>query len=238
MVVIGQSAYLWGMKFWPVLRHFLVITPLLLVMAPDSRADDKTPILEKPTTAKTTNTWQPLFDGKSLTGWKITNFGANGEVRAEEEQIKLEMGGELTGISYTNTDFPKVSYEIELDAMKIDGNDFFCGLTFPVKESFCSLIVGGWGGSVVGLSSLDGMDASENDTTKSRYFERKKWFHIRVRVEPERIHAWIDDDHLIDVTTKDRKVALRAGDIELSKPIGIAAWQTSAAVKNIRLRKI
>ncbi len=203
-----------------------------------AHAEDKTKVEPKPATETTTNSWQSLFDGKTLTGWKVTNFGASGDVKAEDNQIKLDMGGELTGLSYTNTDLPKVDYEVELDAMKVDGSDFFCGLTFPVKDSFCSLIVGGWGGSVVGLSSLDGMDASENDSTKSRYFEPKRWFHIRVRVENEKIHAWIDDDHLIEVTTKDRKVSLRPGDIELSKPLGIATWQTSAALKNIRLRKI
>jgi hypothetical protein len=222
-----------------VLLRRIIGVSVLLVGTLFLRAEDKSTTKEPAITAPaSTNKWQSLFDGKTLTGWKITNFGANGEVKAEDQQIKIDMGGELTGLSYTNTGLPKVDYEIELDAKKVDGNDFFCGLTFPVSSSFCSLIVGGWGGSVVGLSSLDGMDASENDTTKSRYFEKNKWFHIRVRVEAERIHAWIDDDHLIDVTTKDRKVAVRAGDIELSKPLGIATWQTSAAIKNIRVRKI
>ncbi|MDB6026688.1 MAG: hypothetical protein JWM68_2911 [Verrucomicrobiales bacterium] len=185
-----------------------------------------------------TNSWQSLFDGKTLAGWKVTNFGGAGEVHAEKGEIKLDMGGELTGISWTNGGLPTVDYEVELDAMKIDGNDFFCGLTFPVKQKFCSLIVGGWGGTVIGLSSIDGMDASENDTTKSRYLERNKWFHIRVRVEAEKIQMWLGDEQLIDVTTKDRKVGLRAGDIELSQPLGIATWQTSAALKNLRLRKL
>ena len=225
------------MKYWSVLRNGILLG---LVLTFYLHAEDKpTAKTSTPAPASTkTNSWQSLFDGKTLTGWKVTNFGANGDVKAENEQIKIDMGGELSGISYTNSGLPKVDYEVELDAMKIDGSDFFCGLTFPVKDSFCSLIVGGWGGSVVGLSSLDNLDASENDSSKNRYFEPKKWFHIRVRVEADKIHAWIDDDHLIDVSTKDRKVGLRAGDIELSKPLGIATWQTSAALKNIRLRRI
>jgi hypothetical protein len=224
------------MNFWRVLQTS-VLSISLFSLSISARAEEKAALKEKAAPANT-NSWQSLFDGKTLTGWKITNFGGNGEVKIEEQQIKLEMGGELTGISWTNKDLPKVNFEVELDAMRVDGNDFFCGLTFPVNNSFCSLIVGGWGGTVVGISSLDGMDASENDTTKSRYFERKKWFHIRVRVEAEKIQAWIGDDQVIDVTTKDRKVSVRAGDIELSKPLGIATWQTSAALKNIRLRKI
>ena len=27
---------------------------------------------------------QPLFDGKSLEGWKVTDFGGEGEVKVEE----------------------------------------------------------------------------------------------------------------------------------------------------------
>ena len=36
---------------------------------------------------------------------------------------------------------PKVDYEIELDAMKVNGSDFFVGLTFPYKESHASIIL-------------------------------------------------------------------------------------------------
>ena len=56
-------------------------------------------------------------------------------------------------------------YEVTLEAMRVDGNDFFCGMTFPAGKDPCTLIVGGWGGTVVGLSSINGMDASENETT-------------------------------------------------------------------------
>ena len=80
------------------------------------------------------------------------------------------MGDPFTGINWTN-DFPKMNYEVALDAMRVMGSDFFCGLTVPVGDTFCSLIVGGWGGSLVGISSLDGMDASENETTKFISFE-------------------------------------------------------------------
>src|SRR5687767_12288501 len=41
-----------------------------------------------------------LFDGKTLTGWKKTNFGGEGEVTVEKGQIVLEMGDPLTGITW------------------------------------------------------------------------------------------------------------------------------------------
>jgi hypothetical protein len=40
------------------------------------------------------------------------------------------------------------------------------------------------------------------------------------------------------VDTTDRKISLRAGDIESSKPFGIASYQTTAALREIRLRRV
>ncbi len=178
-----------------------------------------------------------LFNGKDLHGWRETDFGAHGEISVTNGEVKIKMGGELTGINWTNAAvLPKTNYEIELDAMKLEGNDFFCGLTFPVGKSFCSLIVGGWGGGIVGISSINGADASENDTTRNLFFERNRWYHLRVRVTPQKIMAWIDQDNVVDVEIEGRKVAMRGGDIELSVPLGIATWQTSAAFKNIKLK--
>src|SRR5207248_8556470 len=135
--------------------------------------------------------------------------------------------------NWTNA-FPKINYEFALDAMRVTGSDFFCGLTVPVGDSFCSLIVGGWGGSLVGISSLDGMDASENETSKFMNFEKGRWYRIRLRVRETKIEAWIDRQKLIDVDTTGRKISLRPGDIELSKPVGLASWQTTAVFREIR----
>ena len=196
----------------------------------------------KPETAQTapaTPAEIALFNGQDLAGWKETDFGGHGEVLVKEGVIQISMGAELTGFNWTNLAvLPKTNYEIELDAMKRDGNDFFCGLTFPVSNSFCTLIVGGWGGGVVGISSLDGGDASENDTSKSLFFERNRWYHIRLQVQPKKILVWIDEDKIVDVGIAGRKVSMRSGDIEQSIPLGIATWQTSASIKNLRLKTL
>ncbi len=177
-----------------------------------------------------------MFDGKALTGWKSTDFAGHGEVSIEEGAIRLGMGDPLTGLNWTNA-FPKASYEIRLEAMKLDGSDFFCALTFPVADSHCTLIVGGWGGGVVGLSSIDGMDASENETTQYMDFPKKRWFKIRLRVTPEKIQAWVDEKQIINQTITDRRISLRAGEIDLSRPLGIASYQTTALIKNIEWRR-
>ncbi len=180
-----------------------------------------------------------LFNGKNLDGWAVTDFGGHGEVSVENGEIKINMGSELTGVNWTNAAIlPKTNYEIELDAMRREGGDFFCGLTFPVNDSFCSLILGGWGGGVVGISSIDRMDASENETSRNLYFERNRWYHVRVQVAPQKILVWIDQEKTIDVEITGRKISMRPGDIERSVPLGIATWQTSAALKNIRLKPL
>jgi len=178
-----------------------------------------------------------LFDGKTLSGWKSANFGGEGEVSVRDGRIVLEMGSSMTGITWTGGELPLTRYEISLEAMKLDGNDFFCGLTFPVGDAPCSLIVGGWGGTMVGLSSLDGMDASENETSRTMNFDRNRWYRIRVRVVPGRIQAWIDDDQVIDADTAGRKISIRP-EVELSRPLGIATWLTRAALRKIELRTL
>ncbi|HTD68354.1 MAG TPA: DUF1080 domain-containing protein [Candidatus Limnocylindria bacterium] len=189
-----------------------------------------------PTTPATPGT-TVLFDGKTLKGWESSDFAGRGTVTIENGVIKLGLG-HMTGITLTNTnELPRMNYEISLDAMRTDGSDFFCGLTFPVGNEPCSLIVGGWGGGTVGLSSVDGEDASQNETTSYMNFTNGKWFHIRVRVEPGKIQAWIDEDRVVNLDTTDKRFSIRL-EVEPSVPLGIATWNTAAALKNIQLKKL
>lgn len=181
--------------------------------------------------------WEPLFDGKTLANWKPTKFGGEGAVRVDNGDIIMEAGGYLTGITWAGPALPTTSYEIALQAMRIQGNDFFAGLTFPVGDSFCSLILGGWGGSIVGLSSINGMDASENETSQSIAFDSKRWYTVRIRVTPEKIEAWLDDRQIVDQPLKGNKIGTRF-EVEPSQPLGIASFRTKGAVRGIRLRRL
>ena len=180
--------------------------------------------------------WNYLFDGETLDGWEITNFGPQGPVYVSGGSIILEMGDGTTGITIKEA-FPTMNYEVELEARKITGNDFFCGMTFPVEESFCSLIVGGWSGPVVGLSSIDDLDASENETQILKKFEHDRWYKIRLKVTPGRIEAWIDDEQVVNFETAGRKLSIRP-EVGLSRPFGIASWRTTAALRNIKVRDL
>jgi hypothetical protein len=179
--------------------------------------------------------WTDMFDGKTLTGWKESDFTGKGSVKVKEGQLLLGTGV-MTGVTWTNPVI-KTNYEIELLAMRVEGSDFFCALTFPVGDDPCTLIVGGWGGGLVGLSSIDGEDASGNETTKYMEFENGKWYHIRLRFESGRIQVWIDATQVIKVDTKDHKFSIRF-ECDPSLPLGIATWSTTGAVKNIRIRKL
>ncbi|MCA9120240.1 MAG: DUF1080 domain-containing protein [Planctomycetaceae bacterium] len=180
--------------------------------------------------------WKPLFDGRTLSGWKITNFGGEGDVTVGKDSIILDYGSSLTGITYTG-ELPTTNYEISLEARRLDGTDFFCGMTFPVADSHCSLILGGWGGAVVGLSSIDGHDASENETTQYYKFNADQWYKIRLRVEPERIQAWIDDKTWVDQDIKGRKITTR-GEVNLSKPFGISSFETRSELRRLQIREL
>jgi hypothetical protein len=179
--------------------------------------------------------WQPLFDGKSLGGWRETPFTGRGRVRVAEGTIVLGPGNPLTGVTWAGA-FPRSDYEIRFEGARLDGRDFFAALTFPVLDSHCTWVAGGWGGDIVGLSNLDGWDASDNESRSYFDFEEGRWYALRLQVTDERIRAWIGDQRVIDVSIAERKVGLRHGEIRLSAPLGFASYATTGALRNIEYR--
>jgi hypothetical protein len=180
--------------------------------------------------------WIPLFDGTTLAGWQESEFRGKGSVAVKDGTIVIGKA-RLTGIRWAKP-FPKTGYEIRFEAARLEGEDFFAGITFPVGDTHCSWINGGWGGSVVGLSSLDGDDASENDTSTVRDFAKGQWYAFRLLVEPDRIQGWIDGVLVIDADIKGRKVGLRGDEMELSTPLGFASYKTVAGLRNIAYRPL
>jgi hypothetical protein len=175
---------------------------------------------------------ESLFDGKSLGGWKETPFSQKGQVSVENGAIVIGAGAPFTGVTWTR-DFPKDGYEIRYEAQRVKGGDFFASLTFPVGESFCTFVNGGWGGDIVGLSSIDGWDASDNETRTYITFEPGKWYAFRVQVAKGRIQAWIDEKPVANVEVGDRKIGLRYGEIKLTAPLGFASYNTTGAIRKI-----
>jgi hypothetical protein len=178
-----------------------------------------------------------LFNGQSLEGWKIASFGGEGEVLVEDGLLILEAGFPLTGITSSLTDLPRTHYELEVIARKTAGIDFLIGLTFPIEDSYATLIVGGWAGPVVGISMIDGNDASRNETRKLMKFELNRWYRIRLRVVPEKIQAWIDDELVVDLLTSGKTFSVR-NETLANRPLGICNFETRTEIKSILLRQI
>ncbi len=180
--------------------------------------------------------WRPLFNGVTLDGWEKTNFGPQGPVMVRDSSVILAFGDGPTGITWTR-DFPVMNYELSLLAMRVDGNDFFSSVTFPVMDEHCTLIVGGWGGSLVGISSIDGSDAAENFTRTGFPFENGRWYHVRIRVSDDYIRCFIDGEELVTVPIEGHSFSVRS-EVNLSRPLGIATWVTTGAVSDIRFREL
>jgi len=179
-----------------------------------------------------------LFDGRSLAGWKQTKFGGEAEVVIRNGQLILETGADMTGVTWNRPKPPPDwDYEVTFDAMRVDGHDFFCGFTFQVGKDPCSLILGGWGGGVYGLSSIDGFDASENDTTGYREFQQGRWYRVRLRVTRKTVTAWLDGKEILAQAVNGHKIGIR-GEVDLSRPFGFSTWQTTGAIRNLRLRPL
>lgn len=177
-----------------------------------------------------------LFNGESLAGWEVTDFVEHGPVQVGKPGIVLGRGSPMTGITWRE-DFPRIDYELSLEAMRLEGQDFFSAITFPVNDSPCTLVVGGWGGGVVGLSSIEGSDASENETRRDMSFTDNRWYRIRLRVTGEQIQAWIDDEKVVDFAHSGRLLSIRV-EVWPNQPFGIATWQTAAALRNIEVREL
>jgi len=177
-----------------------------------------------------------LFDGKTLGKWEPVNLGSDGKVWVDEEggELRLDQGEPLTAVVWKG-EVPAVSnYEITLEAKKINGDDFFLALTIPVKDTHCTFVCGGWGGGLVGISSINGMDASENESATVESFEKGVWYPIKVRVTDRFISCWVGERELVSINLEGITLSMRAGDIEECVPLGLATYQTWGAYRNLR----
>jgi hypothetical protein len=191
------------------------------------------------------STWRALFDGEGPTGLRIVeaeNFKNHGAVTVRDGRLILAPGKPATGVSFTAAGLPRDNYEISLEAMRTDGSDFFCGLTFPIGAKPCTLILGGWGGGAVGLSNVDGGSAVDNETARDVYFDNNRWYRVRLRVTTAKVEAWLDDEKIIDLDRKGPGGREKRFSIwyeqEPVLPLGVATWYTGAALRDIRIRSL
>ena len=190
-------------------------------------------------TAASAGEWKSLFDAKELGRWKAMDrfdFRNHGKVEVKDGTLVLGKGRPGTAVRYAGR-LPKMNYEISLEAMRVEGDDFFCGMTFMVDELPLTLIVGGWGGPIVGLSCIDDEPAAENETCLYMEFKKRQWYNIRLRVTEGKVEAWVDKERVINFLTKDKKLTIWF-EPETTVPLGIATWETTGALRNIRVRTL
>ena len=177
-----------------------------------------------------------LFDGKTLGLWKSVEFGGEGKVKVEDGCIRVDEGASVSGVRYGG-EVPRTNYELTVEALKLDGSDFFCGIIFPVGKDTCSFVAGGWGGGVTGLSSVDSMNASENETASDQNYAKNKWYTFRLKVTPAKIEVWWDQKQVINLELANRQISVHPA-VESAAPLGLTNYQTPSLFRNIRIRKL
>ncbi len=182
--------------------------------------------------------WESLMDGKTLAGWEIVRYGGEGEPYAKDGVMVLPMAvnGLMTGLCWVGDTLPANNYAIYYEARRTSGNDIFGGLSFPYGDTFATLVVGGWGGSVCGLSSIDGNDASGNETTRHIYFKDNQWYPVQLRVTTDSIRAMIDTVQVVNLATAGKIIHLRGG--TLAPNLTLCTYLTTGEIRNLRLKRL
>lgn len=180
----------------------------------------------------------PMLEENDLGRWKAAPFAFAGDLDIRDGVLNTGLGSYLTGVVWKEEPPARTNYEIELEARKVWGSDFFLGLTIPVGGRYCTWIVGGWGGRVVGISDIDGFSADNNETTRKMSFDKEHWYKFRIRVLDEHIQCWIDEELVVDINTKGRRLNLRPGQIVDSVPLGISSYDTLSEYRNMVWRNL
>ena len=180
-----------------------------------------------------------LFNGRDLTGWNVLTkeyFDMPGEVSVKDGAMILGSGSDLTGVQWGG-EMLKTDFTVSLEARRVDGSDFFCALTFPVGEGYVSLILGGWGGSAVGLSNVDDMSAIENATTQAIEFVKNKWYSIKVSVSEGYVRVWFDDKKIIEQVIAGKRFNVWP-QMEVVRPLGVATYCTVGAIRRFAVKRL
>lgn len=185
-----------------------------------------------------------LLTGDMAALWQASGMFEEGEVKIQDQRLLIGAGSPMSGVRFTGDwqalQLPVTDYEICYQARRLEGADFFGTCTFPVGslERCVSLVLGGWGGGLVGISSIDYLDASQNNTRGEIYFEQERWYQVRIEVREADIQAWVDDRPMVNVSIKGRHLSLKDGEIDQCRPLGFATWLTKGEIRAVKIRSL
>ncbi|MCB1093953.1 MAG: hypothetical protein KDN22_00055 [Verrucomicrobiae bacterium] len=175
--------------------------------------------------------------------WQVVKtIAGNAGVEFTEDGVCRILDGEpISAIRYEGPwELPVTNYEIVYEARRVDGPDFFAALTFPVNSlgSCATFVPGGWGGSVTGISCIDDIDASANETTSTYTYPAGEWFTFRIEVRPDVLKVWNGSAIIVKAPLAGKKISLRHGDIEECAPFGLSTYMTVGEVRKIVIRSL
>ncbi len=184
-----------------------------------------------------------LFDTTFRSKWQDAKIPSSGELRKETDGFSLLAGRPMTGMvlpAWEAEGLPLKDYAINYEAKRVIGNDFFGSVTFPVEapDRCVTFVLGGWGGSQVGISCIDGYDASENTTGSSQKFDNNRWYTIRIEVRSASLQVWLDGRPIINTNIAGRQLSLRSGDIDRCMPFGFATYGTEGRLRNLKIEPL
>ncbi len=192
-----------------------------------------------------TGTATVLFDGSDFEGWRaIRHFdvppsdgtGIGGQVFMEDGWLVLGPGNPMSGAAWTSA-VPRIDYEITFEAKRLDGRGDFC-LAFPVYSSTCLLQAGAWDMELLGIDVLDGRHPPDNETGQAFYLEQGTPYRFCLRVTDNSLAVRVNGRTWIDFSIAGHRFSLDRKWRKMDA-VGIgAAWGTSAAFRNIKLRRI
>jgi hypothetical protein len=178
-----------------------------------------------------------------LAAWEKTDVNGAGPLVVEKHQIRLGVGAPMTCMKFSawaEAKLPTIDYVIEMEARRVEGNDFFSALTFPVGElTRCvSFINGGWGGSITGLSNIDSQTAAENRTASEQRYTQGQWHHFRIEVRANEIAVRMDQRIIIRTALEGHLIDVRPGDIESCKPFGLASYESTGEIRRLDVSRL
>ena len=179
----------------------------------------------------------PLFDGRTLAGWKSIPGSMVGTVAINDGSLILGTGRPMTGVTTTRTDLPTANYQLSFEAKRTEGNDFFAAATFPVGPSFVTLVNGGWGGSVTGLSLINGESAAENQTNRFVQYRNDVWYRFEVQVTAEIIRCRVDGSEVVLFAHEGAQLKTRL-ETRVNEPLGFSCYRSSGAIRQVEIRPL